>query len=71
MNVDWWDAAARRSGMTDFTIHYLSECPNCGGNIDDPFWDNLCFECDHRKHAVAPWDAPDCDLCWPDRAEDW
>jgi hypothetical protein len=54
----------------DFSIHYLSECPRCGGNVDDPFWDDLCFQCDHRRHSVAPWDALDCDLCWPDE-DDW
>jgi hypothetical protein len=54
--------------MSDFAIHYLSECPNCGGNIDDPFMDDLCFQCDHRRHSVAPWDAPECGMCWPDDA---
>jgi len=56
--------------MSDFGIHYLGECPQCGGNIDDPFVDDLCFQCDHRKHAVAPWDALDCQLCWPDNDDD-
>ena len=61
------------SAMSGFQIHYLSECPNCGGNLDDPFWDNLCFACDHRRHSVAPWDVPDCALCWPenDDGDDW
>lgn len=57
--------------MTEFQIHYLSECPQCGGDISDPFMDDLCFECDHSRHSVAPWDAPDCELCWPDPEDDY
>jgi len=59
--------------MSDFQIHYLSECPQCGGNVDDPFMDDLCWQCDHRQHSVAPWDALDCTLCWPedDDGDDW
>ena len=56
--------------MSDFQIHYLSECPQCGGNVDDPFMDDLCWQCDHRQHSVAPWDALDCALCWPDNDDD-
>ena len=52
--------------MSDFQIHYCGECPSCGNPVDDPFWDDTCFECDHSRHSVAPWDAPDCELCWPD-----
>lgn len=52
--------------MSAFAIYYLGECLQCGGNVDDPFRDATCFACDHARHSVAPWDAPDCDLCWPD-----
>lgn len=56
--------------MSDFQIHYQSDCSSCGDPVDDPFWDTLCFQCDHGRHSVAPWDAPDCRVCWPEVEDD-
>jgi hypothetical protein len=46
----------------DFEIYYQPNCRSCGEPTDDPFMDDLCFDCDHGRH----WDASDCSLCWPD-----
>ncbi len=50
---------------TDLEIHYQPTCRDCGESVDEPFVDDLCLECDHSQHWLAPWEAPDCELCWP------
>lgn len=38
-------------------------CRICGGEVDDPFWDDLCPECEHEMHHDAGNFHPECGWC--------
>ena len=40
------------------------DCKFCGGPVDDPFWDEVCNECEHEYfHGGSD---PNCSMCWAD-----
>lgn len=43
-------------------------CKYCGGEVDDPFWDDTCRECEHEMNHSGFCD-PNCQECLWD-AED-
>ena len=45
-------------------------CSICGDQVDDPFWDEYCPECDHNLfHGGEGWDVS-CGFCLADAERD-
>lgn len=39
-------------------------CKYCGGDVDDPMWDDVCRECEHEMyHDQGSRFEPACDMC--------